>query len=159
MKIKSIKANVHRIFAEVPLIDHPLSRRIVFCEVETDEGHVGYGLTGGGFLPWSVVTALTKEFLPVVKDMDPRDTEAIHEKVWWKMNQRTMTGVDIERALLSRHRVLGHPRQGRRTQHRATARRRARLGADVLHVRLSRNTTARRSCRPRKTASPKATSA
>ena len=93
MKIKSIKANVHQIFAEVPLLKHPLRRKIVFCEVETDEGHTGYGLTGGGFLPWAVVTALTKEFLPVVKDMDPRDTEAIHEKVWWTLNQRSMTGV------------------------------------------------------------------
>ena len=93
MKIKSIKASVHQIFAEVPLLKNPLRRKIVFCEVETDDGNVGYSLTGGGFLPWSVVTALTKEFLPVVKDMDPRDTEAIHEKVWWKLNQRTMTGV------------------------------------------------------------------
>jgi len=24
--------------------------------------------------------------------MGPRDTEAVHEKVWWKMNQRSMTG-------------------------------------------------------------------
>jgi len=37
MKIKSIKATIHRIHAEVPLLKHPLSRRIVFCEVETDE--------------------------------------------------------------------------------------------------------------------------
>lgn len=93
MKIKSIKANVHQIFARVPLLDHPLRRRIVFCEVETDDGYTGHGLTGGGFLPHAVVTAITKEFLPVVKDMDPRDTEAIHEKVWWTLNQRTMTGV------------------------------------------------------------------
>ena len=93
MKIKSIKANIHQIFARVPLLEHPLRRRIVFCEVETDEGHKGHGLTGGAFLPHAIVTALNKEFLPVVKDMDPRDTEAIHEKVWWKMNQRSMTGV------------------------------------------------------------------
>ena len=93
MKIKSIKATIHRIHAEVPLLKHPLSRRIVFCEVETDDGHKGYGLTGGAYLPVSVTTAINKEFLPVVQDMDPRDTEAIHEKVWWKMNQRSMTGV------------------------------------------------------------------
>ena len=93
MKIKSIKAGVHRFSARVPLLAKPLSQRIVFCEVETDDGYVGCGMTGGQFLPFSVVTALEKEFLPVVKDMDPRDTEAIHEKVWWQMNQRTMTGV------------------------------------------------------------------
>jgi L-alanine-DL-glutamate epimerase-like enolase superfamily enzyme len=93
LKIKSIKAGVHRFSARVPLLAKPLSQRIVFCEVETDDGYVGCGMTGGQFLPFSVVTALEKEFLPVVKDMDPRDTEAIHEKVWWQMNQRTMTGV------------------------------------------------------------------
>jgi L-alanine-DL-glutamate epimerase-like enolase superfamily enzyme len=93
MKIKSIKAAIHRINAEVPLLKHPLARKIVFCEVETDDGHKGYGLTGGAYLPISVATAINKEFLPVVRDMDPRDTEALHEKVWWKMNQRSMTGV------------------------------------------------------------------
>ena len=91
MKIKSIKATIHRIHAEVPLLKHPLARKIVFCELETDEGHKGYGLTGGAYLPVAVATAINKEFLPVVKDMDPRDTEAIHEKVWWKMNQRSTT--------------------------------------------------------------------
>jgi len=93
LKIKSIKAGVHRFSARVPLLAKPLSQRIVFCEVETDDGYVGCGMTGGQFLPFAVVTALEKEFLPVVNDMDPRDTEAIHEKVWWQMNQRTMTGV------------------------------------------------------------------
>ena len=84
---------MHRFSARVPLLAKPLSQRIVFCEVETDDGYIGCGMTGGQFLPFAVVTALEKEFLPVVKDMDPRDTEAIHEKVWWQMNQRTMKGV------------------------------------------------------------------
>lgn len=93
MKIQSIKATVHEIDSKVPLLKHPLRRRIVFCEVKTDDGHTGYGLTGGAYLPFAIATALNREFLPVVKDMDPRDTEAIHEAVWWKMNQRSMTGV------------------------------------------------------------------
>jgi len=93
MKIASIKASVHDIDAQVPLLTHPLRRKIVFCSVRTDDGLTGYALTGGHFLPLSVVTALTQEFMPVVKGMDPRDTEAMHEKVWWKLNQRSMTGV------------------------------------------------------------------
>lgn len=64
MKIKSIKANVHQIFAEVPLLAHPLGRKIVFCEVETNDGYIGYGLTGGAYVPWAITTALNKEFLP-----------------------------------------------------------------------------------------------
>ena len=93
MKIKSIKAGVHRLAVNVPLLKEPIHRRIVSCEVETDDGHIGYGLTGGAYLPQAIATAIEKEFFPVVKDMDPRDTEAIHEKVWWKLNQRSMTGV------------------------------------------------------------------
>jgi L-alanine-DL-glutamate epimerase-like enolase superfamily enzyme len=93
MKIAAIKASVHRIAAKVPLLDKPLMRRIVFCEVETDDGYTGHGLTGGAYLPFAIATALNKEFLPVVKGLDPRDTEAIHERVWWKLNQRSMTGV------------------------------------------------------------------
>jgi L-alanine-DL-glutamate epimerase-like enolase superfamily enzyme len=93
VKIKSIKAGVHRLAVNVPLLKEPIHRRIVSCEVETDDGHTGFGITGGAYLPNAIATAIEKEFLPVVKDMDPRDTEAIHEKVWWKLNQRSMTGV------------------------------------------------------------------
>ena len=59
----------------------------------TDSGEIGYGLTGGQFLPHSVVTALENDFLNVVEGLDPRDTEMIHEKIWWELNQRSMTGV------------------------------------------------------------------
>ena len=93
MKIKSIKAGVHRLAVNVPLLKEPIRRKAIVCEVETDNGLTGYGLTGGAYLPFAIVTAIEKEFFPVIKDMDPRDTEAIHENVWWKLNQRSMTGV------------------------------------------------------------------
>ena len=93
MKIKSVKATVHSIPVVVPLIKDPIEqRRFVFCEVESDEGHVGYGLTGH-FLPFSVAAAIEKDFGPLLRGKDPRDTEAIHEQVWWRLNPRTMTGV------------------------------------------------------------------
>jgi L-alanine-DL-glutamate epimerase-like enolase superfamily enzyme len=93
MKIKDVRASVHSFAVTVPLIEKPIEqRKVVFCEVETDDGIIGYGLTGH-FLSFAVETALNREFLPVVKDMDPRDTEAIHERVWWKLNPRAMTGV------------------------------------------------------------------
>ncbi|MGH9806420.1 MAG: hypothetical protein ACRD9W_04040 [Terriglobia bacterium] len=93
MKIKSIKAGIHRLAVNVPLLKEPIRRKTVFCEVETDDDYTGYGITGGAHLPLAVVTAIEKEFFPLLKDMDPRDTEAIHEKVWWKLNQRSVTGV------------------------------------------------------------------
>ena len=46
MKIKSLKASVHRILLVVPLIEEgALKREMVFCEVETDDGIIGWGIT------------------------------------------------------------------------------------------------------------------
>ena len=62
MKIVDIKASAHRIEVAIPLFDKPvITRKIVHCEVYTDSGIVGYGLTGGQFLPHSVVVALEKK--------------------------------------------------------------------------------------------------
>jgi len=94
VKIKNVKASFHDFEINVPLFKKPIiRRRIVFCEVETDTGIVGHGLTGGQYLPWSVVPAIEHHLFETVRDMDPRDTEAIHDKVWWDHNQRSMTGV------------------------------------------------------------------
>lgn len=93
MKIKNIKASVHQYSVTLPMIEKPLEHRhFVFCEVETDEGHTGCGITGA-FLPWAVVTTLENDILSTVRDMDPRNTEAIHHKIWWSLNPRTYTGV------------------------------------------------------------------
>jgi L-alanine-DL-glutamate epimerase-like enolase superfamily enzyme len=94
LKIESIKATAHHIEVAVPLSERQVvARRIVFCEVKTDNGLTGYGLTGGQFLPWAVVAALETDFLETVKGMDPRDTEAIHQRVWRTLNGRSFTGV------------------------------------------------------------------
>jgi len=93
MKIKNLTASVHQYPVYLPMIDKPLEYRVfTFCEVETDEGHKGCGVTGA-FLPWSIVMALKHDILPVIKDLDPRDTEAIHDKIWWTLNPRAYTGV------------------------------------------------------------------
>ena len=93
MKIKQIKARVLQFPIYLPMIDQPTEHRVlVFCEVETDDGLTGFGVTGA-MLPWATVTAIEHEVFPVVKDMDPRDTEAIHNAVWWKINPRAGTGV------------------------------------------------------------------
>ena len=99
MKIKDIRASIHTISITVPLIEKKIEgygraeqRNFIFCEVETDDGIVGYGLTGH-FLAEAVVAALEKHFLPTVRDMDPRDTEAIHARVAAELNPRAMSGV------------------------------------------------------------------
>lgn len=98
MKIKDIRTSLHTTSIEIPLLAGKVAgygreeqKLFVVCEVETDEGIVGYGLTGH-FLAQAVVAALEKHFLPVVRDMDPRDVEAIHQRVAAKLNPRAMTG-------------------------------------------------------------------
>ncbi|MQA77352.1 MAG: mandelate racemase/muconate lactonizing enzyme family protein [Streptosporangiales bacterium] len=99
MKIKDIRASVHTTSISVPLLAERISgygreeqREFVFCEVETDDGLTGIALTGH-FLVRSVVAAVVDHFLPVLRDMDVRDIEAIHERVSKKLNPRAMTGV------------------------------------------------------------------
>ncbi len=93
MKIKKITASVHQFPIYLPMIDEPLEQRVVtFCEIETDDGLKGCGVTGA-FLPWALVPAIEKEIFPEIEGMDPRDTEAIHDKVWWAVNPRAYTGV------------------------------------------------------------------
>jgi L-alanine-DL-glutamate epimerase-like enolase superfamily enzyme len=98
MKIKDIRASLHTTSIEIPLLEGRVAgygreeqKLFVFCEVETDEGITGCGLTGH-FLAHSVVAALEKHFLPIVRDMDVRDLEAIHQRVFAKLNPRAMTG-------------------------------------------------------------------
>jgi L-alanine-DL-glutamate epimerase-like enolase superfamily enzyme len=93
VKIERLSASVHEFPVTIPLIDEPIEqRRVVICEVETDDGITGIGLTGH-FLVFAVVAALERHFLPLVKGMDPRDVEAIHDRVWKVLNPRAMTGV------------------------------------------------------------------
>ena len=99
MKIKDIRASVHRLPIYLPRFEKPTEHRHhVFCEVETDEGHVGFGLTAR-FLTRAVASALTDDILPAVRDMDPRDLEAVHERVGRVVSERgIMTGANLAAA-------------------------------------------------------------
>ena len=99
MKIKNIRASIHSTAITVPLLEGKVQgygreeqKEFVFCEVETDDGLSGLAITGH-FLARSVVAALKLYVLPTVRDMDVRDLEAIHQKIWLKLNPRAMTGV------------------------------------------------------------------
>ena len=99
MKISEIRATIHTSTISVPLLERKVhgygreeQKEFVFCEVETDDGLSGLAITGH-FLARSVVAALKSYILPVVRDMDVRDTEAIHQRIWSKLNPRAMTGV------------------------------------------------------------------
>jgi hypothetical protein len=50
----------------------------------------------GHFLPFAISSVLENDILAIVKGMDPRDIEAIHDKIWWKLNPRCLT--DLQHA-------------------------------------------------------------
>jgi len=60
--------------------------------VEFQEGLIGRGLTSHFLLP-SVVTALEQDFFEVVRGMDGRNTEQIHDRIHKAINSRWSTGV------------------------------------------------------------------
>jgi L-rhamnonate dehydratase len=95
MRISRIEASVHKVEIPLPLVE---SRRtswgFVFCEVTTQDGLVGYGLTGK-MLPFAVADALRRDVFQTVRGMDARDTERVHHAVWRKLNMRTQTGVVV----------------------------------------------------------------
>jgi L-alanine-DL-glutamate epimerase-like enolase superfamily enzyme len=77
----------------VPLVDKPVGNRsIVFCEVETSDGTVGYGMTEY-FLTHAIKAAIDHHFAPLMIGMDLTDVEKIHHKVGHVLNPRAMTGV------------------------------------------------------------------
>jgi L-alanine-DL-glutamate epimerase-like enolase superfamily enzyme len=95
MKIADVTSSVHRVQVPMPLVEtRKTPWGFVFCEVKTDTGITGYGITGK-MLPFAVADTLTREILPLVRGMDPRNTEAIHHIVWRKLNMRCQTGVIV----------------------------------------------------------------
>lgn len=116
MRIANLKASLHEFPVELPGFDSALeNRRLVFCEVETDEGITGIGITGQ-FIPWATIATLERHILPAVKGMDPRETEAVHDTIARKLNPRGFTGA-IAHALSAldialwdiRGKAEGHP--------------------------------------------------
>ena len=93
MKIKSVKASLHRYEIDLPGIGASIElRQFVFVELETEDGRNGMGVTGH-FLPWSLIPAIEDHILPAIRGLDVRDTEKIHHTVWKSLNNRAYTGV------------------------------------------------------------------
>ena len=93
MKISDIRASLHGNEIDLPGIGKSIERRMfVFVEVDTDEGLSGFGITGS-ILPWAVINCIDHHLAPALRGMDVVHTEAIHSKVWRKLNSRPYTGV------------------------------------------------------------------
>lgn len=94
MKIADVQSSIHCVDVAPPLMEERLNWTFVLCRVETSCGVVGHGLTGR-ILPSAIRAALLHDFAATVAGMDPRDVEAVHHRVWQRLNQRTQTGVVI----------------------------------------------------------------
>jgi L-rhamnonate dehydratase len=67
----------------------------VICEIETDTGHVGVGMTAR-FLCHAVSAAIRHHLTPALIGMDPRELEAIHSRLSPIVSDRgVMTGVNL----------------------------------------------------------------
>lgn len=99
MKIARIAATVHAASSRVPLLDGGIEdyrdgppRPFVVCRVDTDDGLTGFGFTGR-FMARHVAAVLEYEILPVVRGMDPRDADAVQNRLREALNPRGMTGI------------------------------------------------------------------
>lgn len=96
MKIVRVQASVHVFDTVLPIVGKPAGDAVrIVCEVETDEGHVGIGMSSR-FLPHAVAAAVTKHLGPAVIGMDPRDLERIHAKLHRLVSERGQTiGINL----------------------------------------------------------------
>ena len=96
MRITDIRASVHQFETVLPLVDKPAGDSLrVVCEVETDDGHVGIGMAAR-FLCHGVAATVVQHLFPAIKGMDPRDLEAIHDRLQPLVSERgMMTGINL----------------------------------------------------------------
>jgi L-rhamnonate dehydratase len=100
LKIKDVRVSVHRFETVLPIINRPgPAETRVICEIETDNGYVGVGMTAR-FLCHAVAEVVRHYIAPELKDMDPRDLEAIHARLSAILSERGLTN-GVNRMALS----------------------------------------------------------
>jgi L-rhamnonate dehydratase len=112
MQIQRVEASLHQVPVQVPLLAETITRPVVFTRVETDDGAVGYGLTGGA----TVAELINRGLGPFLRGRDPLLTEQWWHEGYWQFNQRSLSGVvssalsGVDIALWDlKGRVLGQP--------------------------------------------------
>ena len=92
MKITNVKASIHRVPVEVPLLKEKIVTPIVFTTVETDMGVTGYGLTRGG-QRFGMKEFINREVAPFLKGKNPLETERVWHDLLKQFNARVQTGM------------------------------------------------------------------
>jgi len=88
MRIAKATVSLHHLPMILPLVEKPAGDGLrVICEIETTDGHRGFGMSGR-WMAHGVAAAIKNDLLPVIKDMDIRDIEAIHGRLWPEITPR-----------------------------------------------------------------------
>ena len=92
MKITNVKASIHRVPVEVPLLKEKIVTPILFTAVETDAGVTGYGLTRGG-QRFGMKEFINREVAPFLRGKNPLETERVWNDLLKQFNARVQTGM------------------------------------------------------------------
>jgi L-alanine-DL-glutamate epimerase-like enolase superfamily enzyme len=92
LKITDVKATLHRVPVEVPLLQEKLVTAIVFLTVETDVGVAGHGLTCGS-QRFGIREFVNRELAPFLRGKNPLETERVWNQLYKQFNPRAQTGM------------------------------------------------------------------
>ncbi len=92
MKITRVEASVHNIPINPPLLTETLWRHLVFVVIESDDGDIGYGLTGG-IQHHGIREFINREVAPMLIGRNPLETERIWHELFVTLNPRAQTGM------------------------------------------------------------------
>ncbi|MFQ5895521.1 MAG: mandelate racemase/muconate lactonizing enzyme family protein [Nitrospinota bacterium] len=92
MKIASVEADSYLVPVELPRFAEPVMSDAVVCRIRTEEGLTGVGCTHR-VDRFACRENIRREIGPYLVGRDPLATERIWEELFWKYNQRRMTGV------------------------------------------------------------------
>src|SRR4029453_14029215 len=92
MQITDVRATLHRIPVEMPLLKEKIWTPIVFVTVETDQGITGYGLTRAA-QRFGAREFIKREAAPFLRGKNPVETERIWHQLYATFNPRAQTGM------------------------------------------------------------------
>lgn len=96
MRVTKVTASAHSLRVAIDGLEEKRSRSFVFVQVETDEGLVGFGLTGkvgSGPQHLSVAHCINLEVAPAVLGANPLETDRIWHRLHMGLNPRSLSGV------------------------------------------------------------------
>ena len=92
MRITDVKATLHKIPIEAPLLKEKIWTPIVFTTVETDQDVTGYGLTRAA-QRHGAKEFINREVAPFLRGKNPLETERVWQQLYKQFNPRGQTGM------------------------------------------------------------------